>query len=176
MSHKNIFFLGFISKFFYPTLYTLRPAVFFSSTVRLFDDTLKKSQELVKAILRKQGFTGILNTTSSTFNKNDLQVLKVSFNSTLKYDIFPCEIEDQEFDINNLKEISDNQVKVFLTDLHEINKQLKNRVLIPSKGFGEAQLAAEMLTYEKEECPETGLNIAKPNRRQEILEVFARIY
>ncbi|CAG8632885.1 3395_t:CDS:2, partial [Scutellospora calospora] len=90
--------------------------VFFSSTTTLFDDALKELRELVKITLKEQGFTGILNTTTSTFNKNDLRTLKVSFKPALKCDVLPCDAE----------EILDNQAKVFLTDLHEVIKNLSN--------------------------------------------------
>ncbi|CAG8460277.1 3938_t:CDS:2 [Funneliformis caledonium] len=318
-------FLSLILKFSRPTSCILRPAVFFSSTATLFDDALKTSRELVRTMLKERGFTGNLNITSSAFNKNDLRALKVSLEPTHKCDVLPCGIKvtsffekytlpqidiqtlrDQEFDVDSLKEITDNQVKVFLTDLHEViknlgddegteeavtdtlvnnllvqiagmhyhplrvrthprcklyilgepyvsatpkfvvnrmnlsvvvveDKHLKNTALITSKGFGEAQLAVEMLACGSEnvrrilrqgdvisdqtifgiraissyftfyktvipaeywneldfslpqnesvvikrwpegELPETGLNLAKPNERREILEAFARI-
>ncbi|RIB01637.1 hypothetical protein C2G38_2150361 [Gigaspora rosea] len=122
-------FLSPISKFSCIASRALRPrallpAVFFSSITTLFDDTFKESREIVKNLLKEQGFTGILSTTSSIFNKNDLQALKVNFKPALKYGVLPCDIKDLEFDVESLKEISDNHIKAFLIDLHEVIKNL----------------------------------------------------
>lgn len=74
-------FLNHVSKFFYPISRILQPAVSFSSSAILFDDTLKVSL------------------TSSIFNKNDLQALKVSFEPASKYDVLPYGIEGMKYAI-----------------------------------------------------------------------------
>src|SRR3954447_5171189 len=94
-------FLSLVSKFSRPTSRTLRLAVFFSSIATLFDDSLKYSREIVKTTLKEQGFTGILNATSSTFNKNDLRALKVSFKPALKCDVLPCDIKGTSYAVQH---------------------------------------------------------------------------
>ena len=89
-----------VSKFALSISRTLQSKVFFSSTATLFDDALEASRELVKTRLKEQGFTGILNTTSS-FNKNDLRALKVSFKPALKCDILPCDIEGTNYAVQH---------------------------------------------------------------------------
>ena len=84
------FFPCLAAMFSRPTSRTFRPAVFFSSTSKLFDDALTSSQEKVRAILKEQGFTGTINCEVSNFNKKDLKALKVSFQPALKCNVIPC--------------------------------------------------------------------------------------
>ena len=79
----------YLARFFRPTSRTF-PAVFFSSTSKLFNNALTLSREKVKAILKEQGFTGTINHTGTNFNKKDLQALKVSFQPALKCNVIPC--------------------------------------------------------------------------------------
>src|SRR2546429_9544846 len=89
----------YLARFFRPTSRTF-PAVFFSSTSKLFDNALTISREKVKAILKEQGFIGTINQTVTDFNKKDLRSLKVSFQPALKCNVIPC------------KELQDNLGKV----------------------------------------------------------------
>ncbi|CAG8601322.1 11979_t:CDS:2 [Ambispora leptoticha] len=135
--------LGLVAMFSRLTSCTLRPAVFFSSTARLFDNELAESREKVRAELRQQGLTDRIHTTASDFNKKDLEALGVSFQPALKCHVLPDDVEvtgfpdkyalpkidiqtitDRKFNVDNLKEISDTQVKAFLIDLNEVSRNL----------------------------------------------------
>ncbi|RHZ82003.1 hypothetical protein Glove_115g66 [Diversispora epigaea] len=135
--------LGLVARFSRLTSRTSRPKVFFSSTATLFDNDLLNSRTIVRAQLKEQGFSGFLNTASSDFTKNDLQLLKVSLQPALENDILPNCVEDtgilekyalpdidsktisdRKFNVKNLIKISDNHVKAFIKDLHEVAKNL----------------------------------------------------
>ena|SRR6266498_333891 len=94
-------FLSRASKFSRSISRILQPAVSLSSSATLFDDALKSSQKLVMDKFKEQGFTGSLNLTSSSFNKNDLQALKVSFEQASKCDILPCGIEGTNYAVQH---------------------------------------------------------------------------
>ncbi|CAG8775048.1 13420_t:CDS:2, partial [Racocetra fulgida] len=190
-------------------LRTFRQAVFFSSISTLFDKYLEKSRLIAKDKLKRRGFPSTLSTTASGFDLRDLQLLRVTFQPTpFKSNVLPDvddigfpeeyilpnisekELLNKKFEIEDFKEISDDQVQTFLIDLHEIvknvhsdegmeeaetdtlyiasevymtakpefvinkknismivieDKHIKSKNLIPTKCYGEAQLAAEML-------------------------------
>jgi len=94
-------FLSRASKFSRSISRILQPAVSLSSSATLFDDALKSSQKLVMDKFKEQGFTGSLNLTSSSFNKNDLQALKVSFEQASKCDILPGGIEGTNYAVQH---------------------------------------------------------------------------
>ncbi|RHZ83963.1 hypothetical protein Glove_86g74 [Diversispora epigaea] len=76
-------------------------------------------QAIVRAQLEKQGFSGLINTTSPAFTKNNLQSLKVSLQSALENDtLFNCveakyalpdidseTISNRKFNVKNLIKI-----------------------------------------------------------------------
>ncbi|RHZ83724.1 hypothetical protein Glove_88g19 [Diversispora epigaea] len=145
--------LGLVTRFSYSTLHTFRPKVFFLSTATLFDNSLLNLQTIVKAQLKEHGISNILNTASSNFTKNDLQLLKVSLQPAFENEILPNCVEDtsilekyalpdinsktisdKKFNIKNLIEISDNHVKAFIKDLHEVVKNLGS-----NKGMNETE-------------------------------------
>ncbi|CAG8776489.1 8081_t:CDS:2, partial [Dentiscutata erythropus] len=224
--------LGSIARL--PVLCTFRQTVFFSSITTLFDKYLVSSRKIARDKLKGRGFPSNISTTASGFDLKDLQLLKVNFQPTpFKNDILPNvdvsdfpeeyilpniskkELLDTSFNVESFKEISDHQVQAFLTDLHEVikdlhsnegmegsetdtlvynllfqivglhryplkirlyiasecymiakpefvinrknismivieGKHIKNKNLIPSKGYGEARLAAEILACANE--------------------------
>ncbi|RHZ78815.1 hypothetical protein Glove_155g22 [Diversispora epigaea] len=81
-------------------------------SVTLFDNDLLDSRAIVRAQLENQGFSGLINTTSPAFTKNNLQSLKSSENALPNIDSET--ISNRKFNVKNLIKISDNHVKVKL--------------------------------------------------------------